>query len=88
MRPEYANVGICFFFFFSNRSNKGKNGQNGTEQPSNGGITTANIGVNVLNTEEEEENEGLALLIPNIQETARIVKISTDRLQQASGTII
>ncbi|XP_064603703.1 baculoviral IAP repeat-containing protein 6-like isoform X3 [Liolophura sinensis] len=34
--------------------------------------------------EEEEENEGLALLIPDIQETARIVQVSTDRLKDNS----
>lgn len=33
---------------------------------------------------EEEENEGLTLLIPDIQETARIVKIATDRLQKST----
>ncbi|KAL4237916.1 Baculoviral IAP repeat-containing protein 6 [Mactra antiquata] len=36
--------------------------------------------------EEEEENEGLALLIPDIQDTARIVTIATDRLKQHEGT--
>ncbi|XP_062579414.1 baculoviral IAP repeat-containing protein 6-like [Saccostrea cucullata] len=35
---------------------------------------------------EEEENEGLAMLIPNIQETARIVKIATERLQKSTET--
>jgi len=62
------------------RSNKGKNGQNGN-------TASTTIGTYVGSTEEEEENEGLALLIPNIQETARIVKIATDRLQLESGTV-
>ncbi|OWF45700.1 baculoviral IAP repeat-containing protein 6-like isoform X2 [Mizuhopecten yessoensis] len=33
---------------------------------------------------DEEENEGLALLIPNIQETAHIVKVATERLQKST----
>ena len=37
--------------------------------------------------EEEEENEGLALLIPDIQETARIVHSSTERLREHDGMI-
>jgi hypothetical protein len=37
------------------------------------------------NIAEEEENEGLAMLIPNIQETASIVKTATDRLQKSTG---
>lgn len=37
--------------------------------------------------EEEEENEGLAMLIPDIQETARIVHIATDRLKQQEGKL-
>ncbi|XP_076097651.1 dual E2 ubiquitin-conjugating enzyme/E3 ubiquitin-protein ligase BIRC6-like isoform X3 [Mytilus galloprovincialis] len=61
------------------KSNKGKNGSNGHE------TITSSVVHNVISTEEEEENEGLALLIPNIQETARIVKIATDRLQHESG---
>lgn len=61
------------------KSNKGKNGSNGNDP------ITSSVVSNVISTEEEEENEGLALLIPNIQETARIVKIATDRLQQESG---
>ncbi|XP_022332916.2 dual E2 ubiquitin-conjugating enzyme/E3 ubiquitin-protein ligase BIRC6-like isoform X4 [Crassostrea virginica] len=36
------------------------------------------------NLAEEEENEGLAMLIPNIQETARIVKVATERLQKST----
>ncbi|KAK3576772.1 hypothetical protein CHS0354_014586 [Potamilus streckersoni] len=36
--------------------------------------------------EEEEENEGLALLIPDIQETARIVHISTERLSKEENS--
>ena len=35
--------------------------------------------------EEEEENEGLAMLIPDIQDTARIVHVATDRLKQHQG---
>ncbi|XP_053375851.1 baculoviral IAP repeat-containing protein 6-like isoform X2 [Mercenaria mercenaria] len=35
--------------------------------------------------EEEEENEGLAMLIPDIQETARVVHIATSRLKQHEG---
>lgn len=35
--------------------------------------------------EEEEENEGLAMLIPDIQETARIVHTATSRLKQHEG---
>lgn len=70
------------FMMIFYRSNKGKNGQNGNTTAS----TT--IGTYVGTTEEEEENEGLALLIPNIQETARIVKIATDRLQLESGMYI
>ena len=38
--------------------------------------------------EEEEENEGLAMLIPDIQETARIVHIATSRLKQHEGKYI
>ena len=38
------------------------------------------------NLAEEEENEGLAMLIPNIQETARIVKVATERLQKSTGS--
>lgn len=38
------------------------------------------------NVAEEEENEGLAMLIPNIQETAKIVKIAAERLQKLTGT--
>lgn len=38
--------------------------------------------------EEEEENEGLAMLIPDIQDTARIVRIATDRLKQHEGIYI
>lgn len=37
------------------------------------------------NVAEEEENEGLAMLIPNIQETAKIVKIAAERLQKLTG---
>lgn len=36
---------------------------------------------------EEEESEGLALLIPDIQETARIVSLATQRLKEAGGTL-
>lgn len=43
--------------------------------------------VNGANT-DDEENEGLALLIPDIQETAKIVHVSTDRLKIAEGMSI
>ena len=33
--------------------------------------------------EEEEENEGLALLIPDIQETSKVVSLATQRLKEA-----
>lgn len=39
-------------------------------------------------TVDEEENEGLALLIPNIQDTAHIVKVATERLQKSTGTVL
>ena len=35
--------------------------------------------------EEEEENEGLALLIPDIQETAKIVHSATEKLREHDG---
>ena len=38
--------------------------------------------------EEEEENEGLALLIPDIQETATIVHAATERLREHHGNIL
>lgn len=47
---------------------------------SNNGGTTAGSGL-TTSKEEEEENEGLALLIPDIQETARIVQMATDWLK-------
>jgi hypothetical protein len=34
---------------------------------------------------EEEESEGLALLIPDIQHTANIVNLATQRLKDAEG---
>ena len=37
--------------------------------------------------EEEEENEGLALLIPDIQETAKIVHAATEKLREHDGKI-
>ena len=38
--------------------------------------------------EEEEENEGLALLIPDIQETAKIVHSATEKLREHDGKIL
>ncbi|XP_067680641.1 baculoviral IAP repeat-containing protein 6-like isoform X2 [Haliotis asinina] len=49
------------------RSNKGKNGSSSNTP------TPAKM--------EEEENEGLALLIPDIQDTAHIVRVATDRVR-------
>ncbi|GAB1609836.1 baculoviral IAP repeat-containing protein 6-like isoform X2 [Argonauta hians] len=42
-------------------------------------------GPTITSKEEEEENEGLAKLIPNIQETARIVQMATDKLKGSKG---
>ncbi|XP_041353670.1 baculoviral IAP repeat-containing protein 6-like isoform X2 [Gigantopelta aegis] len=43
----------------------------------------SNKGKNGSTKVDEEESEGLALLIPDIQETARIVKTATDRLRES-----
>lgn len=36
----------------------------------------------VLSKDQQEENEGLAKLIPDIQETSRLVQLATDLLKQ------
>jgi len=38
--------------------------------------------------EEEEENEGLAMLIPDIQATAEIVHTATARIATHTGTVL
>ena len=46
----------------------------------------SNKGKTIISSKaDEEESEGLALLIPDIQETASIVKLATQRLKDAEG---
>ena len=40
------------------------------------------------NKMEDEESEGLALLIPDIQETARLVRLATQRLKEINGKLL
>lgn len=49
-------------------------------------VFRSNKGKTVISSKaDEEESEGLALLIPDIQESAGIVKLSTQRLKEAEG---
>jgi hypothetical protein len=61
------------------KSNKNGGGGGGGGGGGVGGVSKSK------NKQEEEECEGLAQLIPDIQETARIVHTATSKLRQQSG---
>ncbi|XP_029637353.1 baculoviral IAP repeat-containing protein 6 isoform X1 [Octopus sinensis] len=63
---------------YANRLKSNKSKGSGTAAANNTGNGS---GTSTTSKEEEEENEGLALLIPDIQETARIVQMATDKLK-------
>ena len=51
-------------------------------------LCRSNKGKMVGTKEEEEENEGLAMLIPDIQATAEIVHTATARIATHTGTVL
>lgn len=48
-------------------------------------VCSSKKGGKSANKPDDEENEGLALLIPDIQETARLVHVAKQRLREISG---
>jgi len=52
-----------------------------------GGKTTVKGSSKSRQLTDDEESEGLALLIPDIQETARIVSVAVHRILDKSSTL-